>query len=81
MGIGTSLFLIAIGAVLDFAVTANNSHGIDINTIGVILMLVGVLGLVLSMIFWNSWGGFGGRRATYVDEGPVVRRTYHDEVV
>jgi hypothetical protein len=37
----------------------------------VILMVVGALGLVLSMIFWSSWGGFGGaRRTTYVDEGP-----------
>jgi hypothetical protein len=34
-------------------------------------MVVGIVGLVLSMIFWGSWGGFGGRRrATYVEEGP-----------
>ncbi|MEY2461375.1 MAG: hypothetical protein QOG30_3205 [Acidimicrobiaceae bacterium] len=80
MGIGTSLFLIATGAILDFAIHPTNTHGFDINTIGVILMVVGALGLVLSLIFWNSWGGFGGRR-TYVEDGPVVRRTYRDEVV
>lgn len=81
MGVGTSLFLIAVGAVLDFAIHPTNTHGFDINTIGVILMLVGALGLVLSLIFWSSWGGFGGRRTTVVDDGPVVRRTYRDEVV
>ncbi len=74
MGIGVSIFLIAIGAILAFAVDASVS-GLDIDTIGWILMIVGVIGLVLSMIFWSSWGGFanGGarRRTTYVDDGPV----------
>jgi hypothetical protein len=79
MGIGTSLFLIAVGAILDFAVHPTNTHGFDINTIGVILMIVGALGLILSMIFWNSWGGFG-RRADYGDR-PVMRRTVRDEVI
>ena len=59
MGIGTSLVLIAIGAILDFAVTVH-TNGFNINTIGVILMIVGAIGLVLSLFFWNSWGGFGG---------------------
>ena len=83
MGIGTSLFLIATGAVMDFAIhptSTTNMHGFDINAIGVILMVVGVIGLVISLVFWNSWGGFGGRR-TNVEGGPVVRRTYRDEVV
>jgi hypothetical protein len=45
-------------------------------------MIVGARGLVLSMIFWNSWGGYGGTRRTYVEDGPVVRRrTTTDEVV
>jgi Domain of unknown function (DUF6458) len=48
MGIGTSLFLIAAGAILKFAVTADVS-GLEISTIGVILMVVGVLGLVISL--------------------------------
>jgi hypothetical protein len=43
-----------------------------VNAIGVILLIVGLLGLVISMIFWSSWGGFH-RRATYVEGGPVRR--------
>jgi hypothetical protein len=49
MGIGTSLFLIAVGAILKFAVTDEIS-GIDLTTVGLILMIVGILGLVLSLI-------------------------------
>ena len=74
MGLGVSIFLIAVGAILTWAVNATVS-GLELNTIGVILMVVGILGLVLSMIFWSSWGGVanGGarRRTTYVDDGPV----------
>jgi hypothetical protein len=72
MGLGVSLFLIAAGAILTWAVNASVS-GLDINTIGVILMVVGIVGLVLSMIFWSSWGGPGyasRRRTTVVDDGP-----------
>ena len=71
MGLGVSLFLIAVGAILTWAVNASVS-GLELNTIGVILMIVGVIGLVLSMIFWSSWGGFGGtaRRRTYVEDVP-----------
>jgi hypothetical protein len=45
--------------------------GLNIHAIGVILMLVGIIGLVLSLVFWSSWGGpgyVGRRRTTYVDE-------------
>ncbi len=59
MGISVSLVLIAVGAVLTWAVTATTS-GIDLDVVGVILMVVGAAGLILSMIFWSSWGGFGG---------------------
>jgi hypothetical protein len=70
MGIGVSLILIAAGAILTWAVNATVS-GVDINTIGVILMVVGAIGLVLSLMFWSSWGGVGGRRrTTYVEDGP-----------
>ena len=54
MGIGASLFLLAVGAILTFAVHVKNSSGFDINTIGVILMVVGALGLIVSMIFWGG---------------------------
>ena len=57
MGISVSLILIAVGAILTWAVTTTVS-GIDINVVGVILMIVGAAGLILSMLFWSSWGGF-----------------------
>jgi len=74
MGVGVSILLIAAGAILTWAVTATVS-GVSIQTVGVILLVVGILGLVISMIFWSSWGGpgymSGGRRRTTVDEvGP-----------
>lgn len=70
MGLGVSIFLIAVGAILTWAVNAEVS-GLDITVVGVILLIVGILGLVLSMIFWSTWGGMGGRRrSTYVEEGP-----------
>ena len=72
MGIAVSILLIAVGAVLTWGVTAE-AEGLDVNAIGVILLIVGLLGLVISMIFWSSWGGFH-RRSTYV-EGGTVRRT------
>ena len=73
MGLGVSIFLIAVGAILTWAVNATVS-GLELQTIGVILMVVGALGLVLSMIFWSSGGGAGGstRRTTYVEDGPRV---------
>jgi hypothetical protein len=55
MGIGVSLLLIAIGAILDFAVTVRTS-GFNLNTIGVILMIVGGTGLLFSLFIWGSWG-------------------------
>ena len=60
MGISLSILLVAIGAILAWAVSAEVS-GVDINAVGVILMVVGGIGLVVSMIFWSSWGGFGAR--------------------
>ena len=68
--------LIAAGAILTWGVTTE-AEGLNIDAIGVILMIVGLLGLVLSMIFWSSWGGFLRRTATYVDDGyaaPAPRR-------
>jgi uncharacterized YccA/Bax inhibitor family protein len=61
MGIGVSLILIAAGAILAWAVHASAS-GVNIHLIGVILLVVGAVGCLLSLIFWSSWGGFGGRR-------------------
>jgi hypothetical protein len=74
MGLGVSLLLIAVGAILVWGLQSDVA-GISEDAIGVILMIVGAAGLVISMIFWSSWGGpgyFGGRRrATYVEDGPA----------
>lgn len=71
MGMGASIFLIAVGAILAFAVEKEVS-GLDVQTVGWIVLVVGIGGLVLSMLFWSSWGGPGywSRRRTYVEDGP-----------
>ena len=68
MGIGGSIFLLALGAILAFAVDAQFS-GIDINVVGYVLMAAGLIGLIITIWFWNS------RRAprTVVEERPVIR--------
>jgi hypothetical protein len=63
MGLGTSLVLIAIGAILEFAIRVS-TPGFNIHTVGIVLMVVGALGALLSLAFWSSWGRFGnGARA------------------
>ena len=73
MGFGVSLILIAVGLILALAVNTDSS-AVDIQTVGWIVTIIGAVGLVLSMIFWNSWAGPGywssRRRTTYVDDGP-----------
>jgi Domain of unknown function (DUF6458) len=59
MGMGVSLILIAAGAILLWAVDATVS-GLELHTIGWILLAVGAIGALLSLIFWSSWGGLGG---------------------
>jgi hypothetical protein len=56
---GVSLILIAAGAILVWAVDATVS-GLELHTIGWILLAVGAIGALLSLIFWSRWGGFGG---------------------
>lgn len=63
MGISVSILLIAAGAILKWAVTASTS-GINLQTVGMVLFIVGIVGLITSMMFWSSWGGFGNRRST-----------------
>ena len=82
MGIGVSIFLIALGAILTFATDVSVS-GLDLDVVGVVLMLVGVLGLVMTLLVW------GPRRVVTrverVDPGVAAprrvveeRRTYED---
>lgn len=61
MGISLSILLIAVGAVLAWAVSAEVT-GVDIQVMGVILLIVGIIGFVASLVFWSSWGGFGAAR-------------------
>jgi hypothetical protein len=56
VGIGVSIFLIAVGAILSFAIDVESSGGVNINTIGIILMVVGAIGLLASMTIFSSWG-------------------------
>jgi hypothetical protein len=74
MGLSASLILIAVGAILTWAVTAD-VNGLNVQTVGVILMVVGIAGALISFIFWSSWGGFGGYRRDV-----VVRDRDHDAV-
>jgi cytochrome c biogenesis protein CcdA len=69
MPFGISIFFVAIGAILAFAVNVQ-AQGIDLTAVGVILMLVGFLGLVLSFTLWHDY--LPWRRTT------VVRRSYSD---
>jgi hypothetical protein len=84
MGLGAGIFLIALGAILAFAINVDTGGAINLHAVGWILMVVGILGTLLSVVFWSSWGGpgyFRRRRATYeaptatsrdtIDEGPV----------
>ena len=79
MRIGAGLLLIAVGAILRFGISTISTHGIAIHTIGDILMLVGVLGVVLWMAVWAPWAR--GRRTTYRREVPVARdeRVYRED--
>jgi heme/copper-type cytochrome/quinol oxidase subunit 2 len=67
MTIGTSILLIAVGAILKYAVTAHVS-GINLQTVGVILMLVGILGLILSLLYTFVWSDRARARDPRYDE-------------
>lgn len=71
MGIGVSVFLIAVGAILAFAVNVEAS-GVDLDTIGVILMIVGAIGLLASMLFWSSMSPMGRRDEVVVRDRELL---------
>jgi hypothetical protein len=77
MPLGTSLFLIALGAILRYAVTASVS-GLSITTIGLILMIVGAAGVALSILYMLSWGP---RRRAVASERVVERDPYREPPV
>ena len=69
MGLGIGLLLAAAGAVLAFAVSDTVS-GVNIHAIGWILLVVGIVGVLLSLVFWSSWAGPGYlvRRREMIDD-------------
>ena len=74
MSIGASIFLLVVGAILTFAVNVTTS-GFNINTVGIILMVAGVVGLLLSLLFWSSFSPYRRRRSVgYPDERVVEER-------
>jgi Domain of unknown function (DUF6458) len=67
MGIGASIFLMAMGAILAWAVEFD-TEGVNWDTVGIILLIVGAIGLLLSLLFWSSFSPYGRR-----EERTVVR--------
>jgi hypothetical protein len=71
MTIGAGIFLIALGAILRFGISTVSTHGFGVHTIGDILMVVGVLGVVLWLLVWAPWAPRArSRRTVYRDEVP-----------
>ena len=75
MGVGVSLFLLALGAILAWAVENPDDGKVNVNTVGYILMGVALAGFLLSLMYWNTWAGPGywtarRRRTTYVEGDP-----------
>jgi hypothetical protein len=86
MRIGGSLFLIAIGAILKFAVNPShqNTHGFNIGTAGVILMIIGAVGLIITAVWMSTrrrtdvvtQGPMGSRATTYVEPNRPIDTPY-----
>ena len=66
MGISFSLLIAAAGAIMIWAVNTTSSS-FNVHTAGVILLVIGIIGFVISLAFWTSWGGFGGGRRNDAD--------------
>ena len=71
MGLAVSLIIAAVGLILALAVHSTSSS-IDVNTVGWILFLVGLIGFILDLMLWSQWGPGYLRRRTYVEGGPAV---------
>ena len=77
LSLGVSIFLLVVGAILTFAVDVSAS-GFSINTVGIILMLAGALGLVLSLLFWSSFSPY--RRGAVGQDTVVEERHIHRDI-
>jgi hypothetical protein len=78
MGLAFSLILTAVGLILALAVHPTGSHPVDVNTVGWIVFVVGLVGFLLDLLLWSSWGPGYLRRTTVADAGPAYgpRRAY-----
>jgi hypothetical protein len=79
MGIGVSIFLLAVGAILAFAVNVS-TDGIELDTVGVILIILGLVGLLASLVWWDDWMP-RRRTVAYDNEGDVIVRRRRPRVV
>lgn len=66
MSLGVSIFLLVVGAILTFAVHVSTA-GFNVNAVGIILMVAGGFGLLLSLIFWSSFSPWTRRRRPMID--------------
>lgn len=69
MGIGVSIIVTAVGFILALAVHPTHPGAVNVNTVGWILVVFGLIALLADLLLWSSWGP-GYMRRTYVDEGP-----------
>jgi Domain of unknown function (DUF6458) len=70
MGFMIGLILTLVGFILALAVHPSNPGSVDVNTVGWIMVAVGLIALLADLVFWSSWGPGYLRRRTYVDDGP-----------
>jgi hypothetical protein len=76
MGLAVSLIITAVGLILALAVHPANPGSVDVNTVGWILFVIGLIGFLVDMLLWSSWGPGYLRRTTYPDGYPARRRVY-----
>lgn len=77
MGFIASLLIIAVGAILTWGVH-DRSSSINLDVVGIVLMVVGAIGFLLTMFFWESWWGPGYfRRTAYAQPGAYPARRYY----
>ncbi len=73
MGLAVSLIIAAVGLILALAVHPTGNHSVDVNTVGWILFLVGVVGFILDLLLWSQWGpGYMRRRTAYAPGTPAA---------
>jgi len=78
MGLAVSLIIAAVGLILALAVHPTGTHSVDVNTVGWILFLVGLIGFILDLLLWSQWGPGYMRRTTYTEGAgyPARRRAW-----